>query len=120
MKKLIASVLLSLALLAPSQAQNEVGEAVYTECARQMALGSCGALVDPGSLTTEWLQRTFPVVVDGKIVRVKNASFIAVRGLGGEINPKDLRMCERARDFCKVGANSEECIVARSLWSKPQ
>jgi hypothetical protein len=113
MKKFLALFLIFClpALAGPSE------DALYDRCAEVMALGSCAALADPGTLTAEELARKVKLIGPSGAVRVTYASLLRVRGLGS-VSPTDLRMCQAARTFCLTDPAGEECAVARAFWGK--
>lgn len=103
MKKLTAALLIFLVGTTHAAAIDDI----VTECVRQMQMGSCQVLNDPGDYTPT--QLATPMNLD-TLGLVPFSAYLAVRG------PGDMRMCAMALDSCRVDFNGDRCKVARSIW----
>jgi hypothetical protein len=101
-----------------SVVQLEPAEKMGCKCARQMIMGQCIALGDPGTLSAEQLARTVPIYGSTGVVRVKYLSYLNVRGSYSNVLPNDFRMCAAAVTFCRNSPNGEECTVAKAFWGE--
>jgi hypothetical protein len=113
MKKLLAGLMLVLAISVGASTPST--EAMYLECVRQMAQGSCLALADPGSFTEEQLNTQMTLVVNGAVHKVLWRDFLAVRGIGS-VSPTDVRMCDVAKAYCDANDEDSRCKVGKALW----
>ncbi|MBA3622860.1 MAG: hypothetical protein H0W48_00015 [Methylibium sp.] len=106
MKTLLISAVLLLAGGAAAQ------EAMHAECVRQMQGGFCALLEPVESYSEEELARTVRLAGIGAVTK---RDFLSVRGLATP-DLTDTRMCDVARDACRVSREHPHCMVGRSLW----